>query len=159
MNKRELTKEEIISLISEFRSEVKKNMAKIDFFNAKIEELSSMLNIESTVENADEESKEGRRERKKEDQPRKPYPLSKWDELIINTIKENGRPMVSKDIYNKVLAEAIELGITEGMDEEKQKAKINQCLVKLSGRRSDLMKMKYGGKGYAYCVTNIVSKK
>lgn len=159
MNKRELTKEEIISLISEFRSEVKKNMAKIDFFNSKIEELTAMLNTKKSVENIEEKAQDGRKTRRKEEKPRKPYPLSKWDELIINTIKENGRPMLSKDIYNKVMAQATEAGIVENMDEEKQKAKINQCLVKLSGRRSDLMKIKYGGKGYAYCITNVVSKK
>ena len=106
----------------------------------------------------DENAAEGCR-RRKEEKPRNPYPLSKWDELILEAVKENGRPMFSKDIYSKVMAKAVELGITENMDVEKQKAKINQCLVKLSGRRADLMKMKYGGRGYAYCIIKVVGRK
>ena len=42
MEIRELSKEEIIGLIAEFKSEVRKNLAKIDFFNEKIEELTKM---------------------------------------------------------------------------------------------------------------------
>ena len=38
MEKRELSKEEIISLIGEFKSEVRKCLAKIDIYNQKIEE-------------------------------------------------------------------------------------------------------------------------
>lgn len=159
MNRRELTKEEITCLISEFKSEIKKNQAKVEFFNTKIEELTSMLNNIGRVEGADGVVKGGRRIRKIEDKPRKPYPLSKWDVLILDVIKENGRPMLSKDIYSKVLTKAAELGLNSGLDENKQKSKINQCLVKLSGRRTDLVKMKYGGKGYAYCITNVVNKK
>ena len=159
MNKRELTREEIIGLIAEFRSEVKKNTAKIEFFNEKIEELTLLLKDAKSAPKNEDVAAEGCRRRKKEEKPRNPYPLSKWDKLILEAVKENGRPMFSKDIYSKVMAKAVETGITENMDVEKQKAKINQCLVKLSGRRADLMKMKYGGRGYAYCITKVVGKK
>ena len=36
MESKELTKEEILSLISEFKTEINKNYAKIEFFNEKI---------------------------------------------------------------------------------------------------------------------------
>lgn len=152
MYKRELTKEEILGLISEFRSEVKKNLAKIDFFNEKIEDLTVML--KNTVAVVSEEATaEGRKPRKKEEKPRKPYPLSAWDEIILGIIKGNDKPTLSKEIYEKAIAKAVETGIAME-DEEKMKAKINQCLVKLSSRRNDIMKLRYGGKGLAYCIAN-----
>ena len=43
MEKRELSKEEIISLIGEFKSEVRKCLAKIDIYNQKIEEFTKLL--------------------------------------------------------------------------------------------------------------------
>jgi len=154
MNKHELTKEEIISLISDFRSEVKKNQVKIEIFNQKIEELTSLLKDAKDAPK-DKQETTGRRPRKKEDKPRKPYPLSKWDEIILDVVRENAKPTLSKDIYEKTIARAAELGLAME-DEEKTKAKINQCLVKLSGRRSDLMKLRYGGKGLAYCIPKVI---
>ena len=138
MEKRELSKDEIIGLIGEFKSEVRKNLAKIDFFNEKIEELTKLLG-DSPNQN----------ENKKE-KTRKPYPLSKWDNIVLEVIRENGTPTTSKEIYDKAMAKAVVAGIA--MDEIKMKSKINQCLVKLSGRRDDLKKIKYGGRGYAYAI-------
>lgn len=139
MEIRELSKEEIIDLINEFKSEVRKNLAKNDIYNAKIEELTMLLgdaplgSVMSQVEKT-----------------RKPYPLSRWDMLIIDVIKENGKPTTSKEIYAKTMVLAKERGLA--MDEAKMKAKINQCLVKLSGRRYDLKKIKYQGRGFAYAI-------
>ena len=130
MDNRELSREEIIGLIAEFKSEVRKNLAKIDFFNEKIEELTNLVG-EIPAINA-----------------RKPYPLSQWDNIIIDVIKENGKPTTSKEIYVAEMQKAAELGIA--MDEGKMKSKINQCLVKLTNRRHDLKKMKYQGRGFAY---------
>ena len=79
---------------------------------------------------------------------RKPYPLSTWDKIIIEVIKENGKPATSREIYEKAMAKATAMGIK--MEEAKMKAKINQCLVKLSSRRSDIKKIKYQGRGFAY---------
>ena len=129
MEKRELSKDEIIGLIAEFKSEVRKNLAKIDFFNEKIEELTKLLG-------------------EAPEKTRKPYPLSKWDNIVIDVIKENGKPTTSKEIYDKAMAKAVAMGIA--MDKNKMKSKINQCLVKLSGRRTDLKKVRYGGRGFAY---------
>jgi hypothetical protein len=139
METRELSKEEIIGLIAEFKSEVRKNLAKIDFFNEKIDELTKML--EENPENIKIECV-------KPTSVRKPYPLSTWDKIIIDVIKENGKPATSKEIYEKAMAKATAMGIK--MDEEKMKSKINQCLVKLANRRGDLKKVKYQGRGYAY---------
>jgi hypothetical protein len=133
METRELSKEEIISLIAEFKSEVRKNLSKIDFFNEKIEELTKMVgSMPTNVSN------------------RKPYPLSTWDKIIIEVVKENGKPCTSKEIYDKAMAKARAMGIE--MDELKMKSKINQCLVKLTNRRGDLKKVKYQGRGFAYMV-------
>lgn len=138
MEKRELSKDEIIGLIGEFKSEVKKNLAKIDFFNEKIEELTKLLgDSPNQIET-------------KKEKTRKPYPLSKWDNIVLEVIRENGKPTTSKEIYDKAMAKAVVAGIA--MDEIKMKSKINQCLVKLSGRRDDLKKIKYGGRGYAYAI-------
>lgn len=139
METRELSREETISLIAEFKSEVRKNLAKIDFFNEKIEQLTKFLNeMPVAVENVG----------KKNNSTRKPYPLSKWDMIVIDVIKENGKPATSKEIYENGMAKAVKQGIN--MDESKMKSKINQCLVKLSNRRGDLRKVKYEGRGFAY---------
>jgi hypothetical protein len=139
MEKKALSKDELISLIAEFRSEVKKNLAKIDFFNEKIEELTHLLNeTPAEVFNA------------KSEKTRKPYPLSAWDNIVLDVVRDNGKPTTSKEIYDKAMAKATEMGIA--MEESKMKSKINQCLVKLSGRRDDLKKIKYGGRGFAYAI-------
>ena len=137
MENRELSREEIIGLIAEFKSEVRKNLAKIDFFNGKIEELTKLLG-ETPVANVFENV----------EKTRKPYPLSQWDKIVIDVVKGNGKPATSREIYANAMAKAKELNIN--MDEVKMKAKINQVLVKLSSRRHDLKKIKYQGRGFAY---------
>lgn len=140
METRNLSREEIISLIADFKSEVRKNLAKVEIFNEKIEELTQLLGnvpIEYTV--------------KPIERTRKPYPLSKWDNVVLDVIRENGKPTTSKEIYDKAMALAAERGIA--MDELKMKSKINQCLVKLSSRRNDLVKLKYQGRGFAYNIS------
>lgn len=139
METRNLSREEIISLIADFKSEVRKNLAKVEIFNEKIEELTQLLGnvpVEYTG--------------KPVEKARKPYPLSKWDNVVLDVIKANGKPTTSKEIYDKAMALAAERGIA--MDELKMKSKINQCLVKLSSRRNDLKKMKYQGRGFAYAI-------
>ena len=137
METRNLSREEIISLIADFKSEVRKNLAKVEIFNEKIEELTQLLGnvpVEYTG--------------KPVEKARKPYPLSKWDNVVLDVIKANGKPTTSKEIYDKAMALAAERGIA--MDELKMKSKINQCLVKLTNRRHDLVKLKYSGRGFAY---------
>ena len=139
MERRELSKDELIGLIAEFRSEVRKCLAKIDIYNEKIEELTQLLGTVPTtyIENKPK---------------RKPHKLSKWDEIVIEVIRENGQPTTSKEIYGRAMTKAAEKGMA--MDELKMKAKINQCLVKLSNRRDDIMKVKYNGRGFAYSLSN-----
>ena len=136
MENRELSREEIIGLIAEFKSEVRKNLTKNDFFNEKIEELSRVLEGMPIVKVVTPEK------------TRKPYPLSQWDNIVIDVVKDNGKPTTSKEIYVKAIEKANALNIN--MSEAKMKAKINQCLVKLSSRRHDLKKIKYQGRGFAY---------
>ena len=131
METRELSKEEILGLIAEFKSEIRKNLAKIDFYNAKIDELTKSIGVEDI-------------------KPRKPYPLSQWDEIIMEVVKESGKPVTSKDIYGKAMSKAAAMGIK--MEEAKMKSKINQCLVKLANRRNDLKKVRYQGRGFAYAI-------
>jgi len=139
MENRELSREDIIGLIAEFKSEVRKNLAKNDFFNGKIEELSKLLGeLPVSVINETPE------------RTRKPYPLSQWDIIIIDVIKENGKPTTSKEIYAKAMAKAVAMNIA--MEEGKMKSKINQCLVKLTNRRHDLRKVRYQGRGFAYTI-------
>ena len=144
MEIRELSKDEIIGLIGEFKSEVRKNLAKIDFFNEKIEELTKLLGERPVV--IDKVSKKNN--------VRKPYPLSQWDKIIIDVVKENGKPATSKEIYDNGMAKAASMGIK--MDETRMKSKINQCLVKLSNRRNDLVKVKYEGRGFAYALPSFI---
>lgn len=139
MEKRELSREEIIGLISDFKSEVRKNLAKVEIYNEKINELTCLLdkipvNAVVTME--------------KPEKKRKPHPLSKWDNIVIDVIKENGKPTTSREIYDRAMEKAAQKGLA--MEEQKMRSKINQCLVKLSGKREDLMKIKYGGRGFAY---------
>ena len=142
MEYRELSKEEIIGLIAEFKSEVRKNLAKIEFFNEKIDELTKMIGGVSESLIIDNYRPANMR---------KPYPLSTWDNIIIDVIKENGKPTTSKEIYDQAMAKAKAMGIE--MNEVKMKSKINQCLVKLANRRGDLKKVKYQGRGYAYVLS------
>ena len=137
MEVRELSKDEIIGLIAEFKSEVRKSLAKLDIYNEKIEELTRLLG-ENPVNFI----------QKNADKTRKPYPLSKWDNIVLDVIKENGKPTTSKEIYEKGIEKANAMGIM--MDEAKMRSKINQCLVKLANRRDDIKKVKYGGRGFAY---------
>ena len=118
---------------------MRKNLAKIDFFNGKIEELTKLLGDAKPAET-----------RKKADKVRKPYQLSKWDNIILDVIRENGKPATSKEIYQKTMAMVAKTGIA--MEEGKMKSKINQCLVKLTNRRHDLKKLKVEGRGFAYAI-------
>lgn len=154
MIKNTLTTSDIMDLISEYKAEIRKLSAKISFCENRILELEELIDDDNIYTSADSHSSlNGRistRPRRKETKPRKPYPLSDWDIIIIDILKESGKAQLSKDIYDKCFIKAKELGIS--MDETKNKAKINQCLVKLTSRRHDIEKVRYGGRGFAYCL-------
>ena len=148
-----LTPSDIMDLITDYKSEIRKLTAKISFCENRIFELEDMLNknsINSNYDNISSIYSKPTRPRKKEIAPRKPYPLSDWDKIILDIFNESGKAQLSKDIYEKAFTKSKEAGIF--LDDIKSKAKINQCLVKLTNRRHDLRKVKYGGRGFAYCL-------
>jgi hypothetical protein len=153
MTKNSLTTSDIMDLISDYKAEVRKLSAKISFCENRIYELEDLLkktNLNTNVENFSSYIAKPTRYRKKETSPRKPYPLSDWDKIILDILNESGKTQLSRDIYTKAFIKSKEMGIF--LDELKSKAKINQCLVKLAGRRHDIVKIKYGGQGFAYCL-------
>ncbi len=159
MAKNILTTSDIMDLISDYKSEIRKLTAKITFCENRVIELERMLdnNIVSHIDVNKDSSVKQTRFRRKETKPRKPYPLSEWDYIILDILKENGRVQFSKDIYDQAFTKAKESGIF--MDEIRSKAKINQCLVKLANRRQDIKKIRYGGRGFAYCLPEWIDEK
>ena len=149
MTKNALTTSDIMDLISDYKSEIRKLSAKITFCENRIYELEDMLSQNNSASTSIDQPKQIKSFRKKESN-RRPYPLSDWDRIILGIINEAGKPQLSKDIYDKAFVRAKDAGIF--LDDEKSSAKINQCLVKLTNRRSDLAKVRYGGRGYAYCL-------
>lgn len=159
MSKNALTSTDIMELISDYKSEIRKLNAKISFCESRILELEEALStnkVYTTSENHINFSHKPGRQRRREINPRKPYPLSDWDKIILDIISESGKAQLSKDIYEKAFAKSKEVGIF--IDEIKSKAKINQCLVKLTNRRNDLKKVKYGGRGFAYCLPEWINE-
>jgi hypothetical protein len=159
MSKNALTSTDIMELISDYKSEIRKLNAKISFCESRILELEETLStnkVYTTSENYINFSHKPGRQRRREINPRKPYPLSDWDKIILDIISESGKAQLSKDIYEKAFAKSKEVGIF--IDEIKSKAKINQCLVKLTNRRNDLKKVKYGGRGFAYCLPEWINE-
>lgn len=154
MIKNTLTTSDIMDLISDYKSEIRKLNAKISFCENRILELEELIDDENIFSASDSNDENGyklfSRTRKKETKPRKPYPLSDWDQIILDILKDNGKAQLSKDIYEQVFERAKKSGIY--IDDIKSKAKINQCLVKLTSRRNDLVKVRYGGRGFAYCL-------
>lgn len=154
MIKNTLTTSDIMDLISDYKSEIRKLNAKISFCENRILELEELIDDENIFSVSDSNDDNGNklfsRTRKKETKPRKPYPLSDWDQIILDILKDNGKAQLSKDIYEQVFERAKKSGIY--IDDIKSKAKINQCLVKLTSRRNDLVKVRYGGRGFAYCL-------
>lgn len=151
MNNNTLTPSDIMDLISEYKSEVRKLTAKISFCESRIMDLENMLNPDSasskkgsiSISNQRSEKKRGRISHKSDT-------FSGWDRIVMDVIREQGMAQISCDIYDKAIFKSKVLGLY--IDEEKSKSKINQSLVKLANRRSDLKKVKYGGRGYAYCL-------
>ena len=159
MSKNALTSTDIMDLISDYKSEIRKLNAKISFCESRILELEEALNanrVYTTSENYINFPNKSGRQRRREINPRKPYPLSDWDKIILDIISESGKAQLSKDIYEKAFVKSKEVGIF--IDEIKSKAKINQCLVKLTNRRNDLKKVKYGGRGFAYCLPEWINE-
>ena len=151
---------DILDLLNEYHSELRKLKHKMDYVKAKIADLETEYSLIKkikdnalSVEKPESEGNFKRTTDAAEEQPkkeRKPYPLSQWDKFIIESITANGHATLSKDIYASVKEKAIAANIF--INDDKSKAKINQCLVKLTNRRNDLRKVKYKGRGFAYAL-------
>ncbi len=88
---------------------------------------------------------------------RKQQGLSQWDQMIVDAVKAKGKAAINSEILEAVTKKAIEHGVYE--DEKKTRAKINQCLVKLtSDNRKALIKVSYSGRGYGYVLPKWVNK-
>ena len=114
MIKNTLTASDIMDLISDYKSEIRKLSAKILFCESRISELEEALNtnnVYSATENYVNFSTKPNRQRRKEINPRKPYPLSEWDKIILDIVSESGKAQLSKDIYEKAFAKSKEVGI------------------------------------------------
>lgn len=95
--------------------------------------------------------------KKKSNAGRKQEPPSMWDQMILDSVLEKGKPAISREILERITAMATEKGIYEG--EEKTKVKLNQCLVKLTAsNRKALVKIAYKGRGHAYAFPKWVNK-
>lgn len=161
---------DILDLLNEYHSELRKLEYKAEFVKGKIEELENLyFTLKSSKLMPNTELQKAEKIAKTEDsnpadvepfdtaqdgniatKSRKPYPLSRYDQIIMQCIEENGRATLSKDIFEKVKEKATEEGIFES--EEKAKSKINQCLVKLTNRRGDIKKVNHKGRGFAYAL-------
>jgi hypothetical protein len=161
---------DILDLLNEYHSELRKLEYKAEFVKGKIEELENLyFTLKSSKLSSNTELQKNERLTKNDEitsvnaesgdasqdgnivnKSRKPYPLSRYDQIIMQCIEENGRATLSKDIFEKTKEKAIEEGIFES--EEKAKSKINQCLVKLTNRRGDIKKVNHKGRGFAYAL-------
>lgn len=151
---------DILDLLNEYHSELRKLKHKMDFVKSKIADLEAQYSTikkikashkaqeESETVQVDNTTSEAEVQSKKRE--RKPYPLSDWDRFILQTIQENGHATLSREIYASVKEKAVNAGVFT--TDDKSKAKINQCLVKLTNRRNDLRKVKYKGRGFAYAL-------
>ncbi len=170
---------DILDLLNEYYSELRKLRYKSDYVKLKIAELeeryksvkqkSAKMRFQAPDEVAAEatgeaaqpkaapETTKERKGAKPAKPKRKPYPLSDWDKMIIQGIEETGRALSSKTIFNQVKEKATAAGIYD--TDDKAKAKINQCLVKLTKKRNDLVKVNYKGRGFAYALPQFVDER
>jgi hypothetical protein len=164
---------DILDLLNEYYSELRKLRYKSDYVKFKIAELEGRYNeikrkksrpslsSETSPEPTESAATGGtpatRASKKPAKAKRKPYPLSEWDKMILSGIETTGRALSSKTIFNQVKEKALAAGIFQ--TDEKAKAKINQCLVKLTKRRKDLVKVNYKGRGYAYALPQYLDER
>lgn len=88
---------------------------------------------------------------------RKQQPLSQWDQVIVDAVKAKGKAAINSEILEYTTKKAIELGLYE--DEKKTRAKINQCLIKLTAdNRKALVKVAYAGRGFGYALPKWINK-
>ena len=82
--------------------------------------------------------------------PKKGYKLSQWDELVIGSIKDTDKVVITQEIIDYVKSKMNAGG--KPVSENEVKNKVTRSLQKLANRRGDLKKVSYKGKGYAYAL-------
>ena len=87
----------------------------------------------------------------------KGYKLSAWDEAVIESLRENGKAMITSELVEATGKKAASLGLSQNAEEVK--LKVVRSLQKLVNRRGDLRKVKFKGKGFAYAVPDWLSEK
>ena len=148
---------DILDLLNDYKSELKKLKYKTDSVKNRISELEEQLKcvreeMRSKSSNAGEGLKRRGRPPKVETpkQIRKPYPLSDWDRFILDGIKNAGKVLINQEILDNMVNGAREKGLFKDLNDVK--VKLNQHLVKLANRRGDVVKVKYKGRGHAYAL-------
>ncbi|MBU1369869.1 MAG: hypothetical protein KJ578_04975 [Bacteroidetes bacterium] len=153
---------DILDLLNEYHSELRKLKHKVDFVKDKVADLEAQYSTIKRIKAAATANVKAETAPSSEQQPaessivqsekksRKPYPLSDWDKFILQTIEETNRATLSKEIYDSVKEKAVAAGIFT--TDDKSKSKINQCLVKLTNRREDIRKVNHKGRGFAYAL-------
>lgn len=151
-----LTELDILDLIDEYNSELRKLKYKFEYVQERIKELELQLNElkEANLQKKQEVLiKSVSKIQSQDNDPstkRKPYPLSDWDKAILNTLKSAQKIMVSSEILESIKKIAKEEDFFK--DDNHAKIKLNQCLVKLANRRDDLVKLHHRGRGFAYAL-------
>lgn len=154
-----LKEQDILQLLSEYRSQLRRMEFQTEDLSNKIRVFESILKSKGVSEEQliDYESKAGEIEEEGPadayERPRKlkrNFPLSEWDKLIINNLKEREEVLINQEILEDIREDLKKKNMYQS--EEKAKAKLNQCLVKLANRRGDLVKVRFKGRGFAYAL-------
>lgn len=159
-----LTELDILDLLNEYNSELRKLSFKAEQVKERIANLEEALReIKGKGGAVPSAALEGREETaaapaaKPKERKRKPYPLSDWDKAIFESLREEKKALISADILEKLGKKAKEKGIFKSDDDTR--VKLNQHLVKLANRRGDLVKVKHKGRGFAYALPEWVDEK
>ncbi|MDZ7742701.1 MAG: hypothetical protein U5Q03_13360 [Bacteroidota bacterium] len=149
---------DLLDLLNEYNSELRKLHFKTDQVKQRIHELeealteAKKLNIKSIA--SGKQGVPGIRIGKKK---RKPYPLSDWDKAILDSLKEKGKAQISAEILEEITKKAKEKNFFK--NEKDTRIKLNQHLVKLANRRGNIVKVRYKGRGYAYALPKWVDER
>lgn len=177
---------DIIDLLNEYHSELRKLKQKMVFVKSKITELEVQLEgvkskskrfkaeeaafeMEAAVETTVAPKVPGKRGRKPKvvveaamtDKPEKKIRrqrlLSQWDNMVLESLREKGKALASNDLFGHFEEKVKAAGLFES--EDKLRFKLNQILVKLSNKRGELAKVAYPGRGFAYALPEWMNEK
>ncbi len=154
---KKLNELDILDLLNDYKSELKKLKYKTDSVKLRISELEEQLRVvreemKMKAVASGKVLKRSGRPPKVENvkQLRKPYPLSDWDRFILDGITNADKVLINQEILDNMAKGAKEKGIFKDLND--LKVKLNQHLIKLANRRGDLVKVKHKGRGHAYAM-------